>query len=807
MKSSTKMARVISWVVAAFLLSGCALSISAVPQSISNDPVPLRSGRSVGQTFVAQNGGLNSVEFYLEPGDDLSGLIRIHLRSDAESTEDITSSSMGISEINGAGFYRFEFQPQADSFRKYYYVFLEFEGEGTLWIGTAPGYEYLDGALYLDHIPDNQQSVFNLTYHPGLALKDFAREILYWCLILIAAVFLFVIPGLAIESLVLPTSKEWGWISKIVLGFGLSLCLYPILFLLTDLSGIRLGPILAWTPGIIGVLILVWRAFTQLKATNVLESLSSWRHSDNLLPDLTTVLVVAMIVGVRFFITRVVDLPLWGDSLTHSMVAQLLVDNQGLFQSWGPYAELQTFTYHFGFHTHTAVFHWITQIPVPQSTLWVGQIINIIAVLSLFPIAKKIGGTKWAGVVAILISGLVISMPNFYTNWGRYTQLAGQAILPSIILTAWALSRKKTVNLSTAILLGVMMGGLGLVHYRVLIFAIILIMVIILDQVIRDRSRYFLYNFSISTLIGLLIFLPWFATLVGGNLLGNAIGQVSTPASSVSNWTQQYNAVGELQVYLPWFIWLAMIVCALWGVIRKSRYAINVISWWLLLLLAANPQIINLPGQGALSNFAIFIAMFIPAGVLIGGAMGWLLSSISSLKRILPILIALAAIIGGMTRVGDLDPQKYALATRSDIQAWAWIENNTPTDAKFLTNSFFAYGGSLIVGSDGGWWLPLMTKRQSSLPPINYGTERGPRTDNLGWQNELVRQLQSGGIDDNRTLEMIRERGITHVYIGQQQGNVNSFGSIILNPNLLNASSLYKPIYNQDRVWIFEIVQ
>jgi len=281
-KGSTKTARVVSWIVVAFLLSGCALSISSIPQSASNDLAPLSNNQSVGQTFVAQNGGLNGVEFYLEPGNDLNGLIRIHLRTDAKRAEDIISSSVEISQINGAGFYRFEFQPQADSFRKYYYVFLELEGEGTLWIGTAPGHEYLDGALYLDHNPENQQSVFNLVYHPGLALIDFAREILYWCMILLAAVFLFVIPGLAIVSFALPTSKEWGWISRCVVGVGISLCLYPILFLLTDLSGIRLGPILAWAPGIIGVLILVWRSFTHLRTTNVLESLSSWRHSDDL---------------------------------------------------------------------------------------------------------------------------------------------------------------------------------------------------------------------------------------------------------------------------------------------------------------------------------------------------------------------------------------------------------------------------------------------------------------------------------------------------------------------------------------------
>ena len=241
--------------------------------------------------------------------------------------------------------------------------------------------------------------------------------------------------------------------------------------------------------------------------------------------------------------------------------------------------------------------------------------------------------------------------------------------------------------------------------------------------------------------------------------------------------------------------------------VRKNRHAITVISWWLLLLLAANPQVLGLPGQGVLSNFAVFIAMYIPAGLIVGGASGWLHTLKPNLQRGMLFIIIVAASIGGIGRLNDLDPQKNALAARPDIHAWTWIENNTIADAKFLTNSFFAYGGSIIVGSDGGWWLPFMTERQSNLPPINYGTERGPRSDNIRWQNDLVHQLQSGGIDGSRAMEMIRERGITHAYIGQQQGNVNSFGSILLDPILLNASSLYKPVYHQDLVWIFEIVQ
>ena len=46
--------------------------------------------------------------------------------------------------------------------------------------------------------------------------------------------------------------------------------------------------------------------------------------------------------------------------------------------------------------------------------------------------------------------------------------------------------------------------------------------------------------------------------------------------------------------------------------------------WWFLNLLATNPQWLHLPGEGVITNFTLFIASYIPAGVMIGAGFGWL---------------------------------------------------------------------------------------------------------------------------------------------------------------------------------------
>jgi hypothetical protein len=247
-----------------------------------------------------------------------------------------------------------------------------------------------------------------------------------------------------------------------------------------------------------------------------------------------------------------------------------------------------------------------------------------------------------------------------------------------------------------------------------------------------------------------------------------------------------------------------------------------------------------LPGEGALSNFAVFIAAYILAGVVIGAAAGWLVAAVETTPtrtpslppqansvavgrlgvvaaaisiaryRWLKIAIACLAIalglFGARQRVDDLRVDSSVLVTRPDVRAAAWIQNNTPQDARFLVNTFFAYGDTTIVGSDGGWWLPLLARRRTNLPPINYTSESGSRLDYREWINALPLEIQKKGIEHPDVWAALRERGITHIYIGQRQGRVNYGGSFVLQPAQLLANPRFRLIYHQDRVWVFEVI-
>jgi hypothetical protein len=551
---------------------------------------------------------------------------------------------------------------------------------------------------------------------------------------------------------------------------------------------------------------------------------------------------MALIFFTRFWVIRSLDVPMWGDSYQHTMIAQLLVDHGGLFNSWLPYAELQTFTYHFGFHSAVAVFHWISRLDMPLAVLWTGQILNALAVLAIYPLAMRAGGNRWAGLAAVLLAGLFSPMPMYYVNWGRYTQLAGQVILPVAIYFAWEILLAQSQD-PTSTTLGnslkdkirrwlpvcsaplalawVTWGGLALTHYRVLIFAVLFIPAFLFLYVRRESwSNLFLKTFWMG--IGAaLLFLPRFVEVFGGKILLIVASQMSTPAATVAVSTQQYNSIGDLFLYLPSWIWLLFPLAMAWGLWRREKGAALISLWWFLILLAANPQWLQLPGEGALSNFAVFIAAYIPVSVLAGDMLGqvtsktwvvgsgkWKMKNGSILALALLILVFGVGAWGARQQLGNLQVTNSALVTRPDIRAAEWIQANTSKDARFLVNSFFAYGDTAIVGSDGGWWLPLLAQRQTTLPPLNYGSERGPRPDYVHhWINTLTSEIQNKGVTHPDVLALLHERGVTHVYIGQRQGRVNYGGPYVLEPGQMLASPDFHLVYHQDRVWVFEMLR
>jgi hypothetical protein len=829
-----------------FILSACAPIVRS-EQGARPELMEFEPGETVGQTFLSRYGGLSALSIFLKVNEPGEGNLRLHLRSSPTSSEDLRSVEIPLVGLAEKGFARFSFPPLPDSTGRDYYALLELTGQGSLQVGAAPEDSYLQGALYRNGEAQDSQLAFRLVYDPALMLLGLLKEGLSWLAFLLVGGFLFVLPGWALLNALLPGWEALSWGEKTGLAAGASLAIYPLLLLWTDLIGLHLGPLYAWLPPLLGGAWLIWRGWrrwklsprgaSQEQAFFSEPAAGSGRQRGERWADLALVVLLVFAIGVRLWATRGLDLPLFGDSYQHTLMAQLIADNGGLFESWLPYAELYSFTYHFGFHSLAAAFHWITGLPAPQSVLWTGQLVNWLAVVALIPLAVRIGKNRWAGVAAVLIAGLLSPMPNSYANWGRYTQLAGQVILPGAVLVGWLaleqVSRSRRQVWSLNVLAWVLLGGLALTHYIVLIFAVLffaawMLLALVPSGGLKETGRRSLSHLTRLIAIGVggaLLFLPWFLHIFIGKIMVNFGRNLS--ASSQSANAAPASALGNLFVYLPAFLWLLLPLLLAWGLWRRERGAALIALWWFLVFLAANPHWLRLPGSGAISNFAVFIAAYIPAAILGGAAAGWAASTLVcwagageragpgagewargrtvGVQLLFAVLFLAAGSLWARARLGDVQPAQFALAARPDLRAAAWIKENTPPEARFLVNSFFAYNNTVTAGSDGGWWLPYLAERQSTLPPLTYGVERGPIPNYIRWTNQVTAAIQERGLDDPQVLDLLRERQVTHVYIGQQGGMVNSGGPLIPLGTLLE-SPHFRPVYHQDRVWIFELL-
>jgi len=815
-------------------LSSCK-PITQYDQPYSTGQLLLTEGMSIGQTFVARQSGLTGISVYLTPqqtpNESKNSNIILHLRADTDSQVDIAVSQLQLKANKNPRYYYFSFTPQPDSNRHYYYATLEIQGEESVNIRTASGNTYLEGALYNSNLPEDNQMTFRLSYDPVLLCEGLLKIALFWLAMLLAGCFLFIIPGWAILSWLWDGWKNITWVAKLGLSAGTSLVIYPILMLWTNLIRLQIGWLIAWLPPLGGCVYLIIKNFKHLKSlTHYKINLRATQ-----IVDLCTIAVILLLVISRLWPIINLDGPMWGDSYQHTMITQLMIEHNGLFNSWQPYAEMVTFTYHFGFHSTAAAFHWITGLPAKEAVLWTGQLLNILAVIAIYPLAVKIGKNKWSGVAALLIAGIFSPMPATYINWGRYTQLAGQVILPAAVCLSWDYMERKKQDWRLAGLTWLSFGGLALAHYRVLIFIIPFLVTFILTL---SSFRYFVRTLTRVFLIGLgggLLFLPWFIHVFNGNILKIFTQQITTPVNSIISSQVDTNSIGNLFTYLPAGIWLLLPLCIGWGLWKQKKGVAIVSIWWLLLLLLANPQWLGLPGAGAITSFAVLIAFYIPAAILIGTASGWLDETYTSLlnhvsnvitklspdyKKQKPFLISIShlpvilllVLLVGLTlyatrqRINDVDPYRYALVTQPDLRAADWVNRNLPPEATFLVNGFFAYNNAVIVGADGGWWLPLLTQRKITVPPLNYGSEQGPINNYYQWVNEIYKQINQKGITNLDVASLLKERKIFYIYIGQRQGEVNNPGPGLDTEQIL-ASPLYHQVYHQDRVWIFEVVQ
>lgn len=740
----------------------------------------LTTGRIVRQSFWSVQDGLAGIKLfpatYARPD---RGTVRLRLLDDRGQV--VHESRFEAASVVDNQPLSFSFAPQPRSAERRYQVEISADsapGEAiTLWHDQIDRYA---GQLQVDGAPRTgdlslgweyrYEPAIGLRFLPSLAGRvgpSFLLFLLLWVAWGAALVLLIIPDGVPARS----GSAGVGW--TLALG-GAFLLLVPHA---ADLLGIRMGAGIA----------------AALLPAPLLTLAMRWRRAGWPVPrpgrtGLLYTAVLLILAGGRLAALHGLSAPMWGDGLQHTLIVQQLIAQGGLFDNYLPLVPLGSFTYHAGFHLLSAWPGWIAGsrgvLSAATATLVGGQWLNIVAVLmagllaeTVLPDERRRAAGTLAAILAIVIAGFWSIVPEFYLNWSRYTQLAGQLFLAPALagaLEGWRPGRRRRMMLLAAL----PAAALALSHYRVLILYAVALPLLLAVSLLRDRGRVreILGRAIGSGMIAALLILPWFLRLARG-LIPGFVGDVVTKERPGAG-LQELNEIGDLSRYVPELMWGMALAAALW-LLWKRRDAVWLALWVPLLFVVANPyQLLRLPGTGLVNNFLLQIGLYLPLGALIGAAAaeGWhaaaprLGTRRGGVATMLGLTLLAGALWDGVWQGGTARPVEFAMLTRADIEAGEWIRANLPAEAVIHINGFFAFGGTVAAGSDGGWWLWLTGERATTIPPMLYHHESGIEPDYIATVERPLRRLQAAESEPAALARAMRQEDVRYLYIGARNG-------------------------------------
>jgi hypothetical protein len=223
-------------------------------------------------------------------------------------------------------------------------------------------------------------------------------------------------------------------------------------------------------------------------------------------------------------------------------------------------------------------------------------------------------------------------------------------------------------------------------------------------------------------------------------------------------------------------------------------------AWAALLVAFSNPHWLPVPGAGALDSVTVFSSLFFPAALAIGFLVQRLQEVLARpAPRLSGGLVAAglcAAAVWGAVQIPPLFEPNDALADASDRQAARWMLASLPADARLLVNSAVRpWNPDYVVPTDGGYWMPLLARRATTLLPLVYPGERGVAMSDVERMEQLSRASVRIGAPE--TVAQLRSSRVTHVYVGARGGPIDEAA--------LAQSPAFRRVYQRGAVSIYEL--
>ena len=513
-----------------------------------------------------------------------------------------------------------------------------------------------------------------------------------------------------------------------------------------------------------------------------------------------TLILLLLIVGlaVRLLAVRDLVFPPWVDSVRHGLITAVMSQSGQTITTIGyaPYLPVDRFPYHFGFHTISSSLVLLTGWEIPRLLLGLGQLLNALLPLTVYTGGWLLTRQRRAGLMAAFLVAIPLFFPAYYATWGRYTQLTAMLLLPVLLGLTWRLVRGARQWRSNWWLVELLATGLFLIHFRVFVFYVPFAGLVWLWS--RGRNGRFLW---LAAGTSLLLLTPQLLYLL----------QNSKPEQRLSARLPGYTAFPTAYYEAGWdrlFLWLAggllLLVLLSWLWRRPTWTAVPLLLavWAGVILFALSGDYLGFPSINLVNLNSYYITTFLPLALVLGsvGNQFWRWLRCQAEPIFVAGLLLLAPLATAVTFFGlqqqiTILNEQTILAQPADAEALAWLEANLPEDAVIAVNSWL-WLGNTWAGSDGGAWIVPLTGRQSSAPPADYIYSR-ELFNFVNPFNEAAATILDWRTSE--TADWLRERGITHIFIGVRGGQMDP-AELLQNPGV-------ELVYGRNGAFIFELEQ
>lgn len=509
---------------------------------------------------------------------------------------------------------------------------------------------------------------------------------------------------------------------------------------------------------------------------------------------------LGLAIAWRLYQARELLLPNWVDSQHHYLIIRAILEKVGLPQDLSPYLPVPLY-YHYGFHALTALFAALSGLEIGAAMLLLGQVLNAVIGLSVYALGKALWKDWQPAAAAALLVSFATRMPAYYASWGRYTLTIGLILLP-LAMGLFLRTLRETHKKQTSAVLALLTAGVLLSHYFTALLLGLFLVLLTAVHLISQRHP-FLSALKQSlwaaggAVVGLLLAAPWLrrtAHYVGASagLQSKFPASLETILSGGGGWDYIWKLLGPASNH-----WLLLPAGVGLLIALIQRRGTGFALWSIVL------GVLALPWTVALRPFRpdhFAIVLFLPVSLWAGWAFcqaGCLAAKWFNIRWTSLLLISL--LLAGWTAWGyafssDIINPVTVLVTEDDLDALAWVETNTPTDARFYINTTH-WQNNTYRGVDGGGWLLPLTGRWALVPTVFYG---------FSPDAELRSQLRGWGEDagDIATCSaefwaLVEEAELDWIYIREGAGS--------LQPEGLMGCEGVREVYGNESVHIFEI--